>query len=183
MNRIASHGMIFARSFTSYAFAVWLLLAADWSSLAMLAFMFGSWALVDGVGSLAFALGAGRVRSSTYLARGLLGAAIGALTLALPPTSTTHLYALVGVWAIGTGALEMAFGERRWSLVPQALGFLVIGAQSLAFGLSVLHVPLESAATLRGLLASFAVVNGIAAHVLGWRLCAWRPARLGVAEA
>jgi uncharacterized membrane protein HdeD (DUF308 family) len=183
MNHIADHGrMIVARGLTSFAFAVWLLLGTGWSSVAVLALMFGSWALVDGIGSFAFALGAGRARIATYLARGGLGVAVGALALALPATSATGLYVLVGIWAIGTGALEMAFGERGWSVVPQALGFMFIGAQSLAFGLSVVHIPLENAAVLRGLLASFAVLNGIAAYVVGLRLCATPPARPGVAS-
>jgi uncharacterized membrane protein HdeD (DUF308 family) len=177
MNRIADHWwMIVARSLTSFAFAAWLLLAPGWSSLAMLAVAFGIWAFVDGAGSLAFVVGVRGVRIAAYLARGGFGIALGALTLALPGSSP-HLYVLVAAWAIGTGALEIAFGCRGWSVVPRALGFMVIGAQSLAFGLSVVNIPLESVAVLRGLLASFALVNGIAAHVIGWRLYAPQPPR------
>jgi uncharacterized membrane protein HdeD (DUF308 family) len=181
MNRIADHWwMIVARSLTSFAFAAWLLLAPGWSSLAMLAVAFGIWALVDGAGSLAFVVGVRRVPIATYLARGGFGVALGALTLALP-ASTPTLYVLVAVWAIGTGALELAFGSRSWSVLPRALGFMVIGGQSLAFGLSVVNIPLESVAVLRGLLASFALANGIAAHIIGWRLHAPEQARPGFA--
>jgi uncharacterized membrane protein HdeD (DUF308 family) len=181
MNRIADHGwMIVARSLTSYAFAGWLLLAPGWSSLRVLAVAFGIWAVVDGAGSLAFVVGVRRVRIAPYLARGGFGIALGALTLALA-ASTPHLYLLVAAWAIGTGALEIAFGSRGWSVVPQALGFMVIGAQSLAFGLSVVNIPLESVAILRGLLASFALANGIAAHIISSRLHAPQLTRPGLA--
>jgi uncharacterized membrane protein HdeD (DUF308 family) len=182
MNRIADHGwMIVARSLASFAFAAVLLLAPGWSSLRMLAVAFGIWAFVDGAGSLAFVVRVRGVQVATYLARGGLGLALGALTLALSHASTPHLYMLVGAWAVGTGALEIAFGSRAWSDVPQALGFMVIGAQSLAFGLSVVDIPLESVAVLRGLLASFALANGIAAHVIGWRLSAPQPTRPSLA--
>jgi uncharacterized membrane protein HdeD (DUF308 family) len=169
MNRIADHWWMFlVRGLTSFVLAGLLLLAPGWSSTATLVTAFAVWMLVDGAGSIAFVRHVHEVRGAAYVARGALGLAAGALALALTRTSSTSsLYLLVGVWAAGTGALEMVFGGRAWSVLPRALGFMVVGAQSLAFGLALLHIPLESVAVLRALLAAFAVVNGIAALVLG----------------
>ena len=168
MNRIVDHWWMFlARALTSFAFAMLLLLGPGWSSIGTLAMAFGIWAVVDGAGSLAFVLGVPSVRTATYLARGGLGIGLGALALAVPSMPATALYLLVGTWAVGTGSLEMAFGARTWSVAPRALGFMLVGAQSLAFGLSVVHVPTESVAMLRGFLVAFAVVNGISALAMG----------------
>jgi uncharacterized membrane protein HdeD (DUF308 family) len=179
MNRIADHWWMFlARSLTSFVLAGFLLLVPGWSSTAMLVTAFGVWAVLDGAGSLAFVRRVHEVRTAPYVARGVLGLAVGALALALPKTSaTSSLYLLVGAWAAGTGALEMVFGGRAWSVLPRALGFMFVGAQSLAFGLALVHIPLESVAVLRALLAAFAVVNGIAAMVLGEGLHAAPPQR------
>jgi uncharacterized membrane protein HdeD (DUF308 family) len=178
MNRIADHWWMFvARSLVSFVLAGLLLCVPGWSSSATLVTAFGVWALVDGAGSLAFVRRVHEVRTAPYVARGVFGLTVGALALALQNASTSSLYLLVGAWAVGTGALEMVFGGRAWSVLGRALGFMIVGAQSVAFGLALIHIPLESFAVLRALLAAFAVVNGIAALVLGEGLHAAPPQR------
>jgi uncharacterized membrane protein HdeD (DUF308 family) len=177
MNRIADHWwMFFARGLTSFGLAGLLLLAPGWSSTGALVTAFAVWVLLDGAGSLAFVRRVREVSVAPYLARGVLGLVVGALALTLPKTSpASFLYLLVGAWAAGTGALEMVFGGRAWSVLPRAVGFLVVGAQSLAFGLAIIHIPLEGVAVLRALLAAFAVMNGIVAMVVGQGLHASAP--------
>jgi uncharacterized membrane protein HdeD (DUF308 family) len=110
------------------------------------------------------------VRIATYVGRGCLGIIVGALALVLGRSSTTGLYALVAAWAIGTGALEMAFASRSWLVLPRALGFMLVGAVSLGFGLSLLPFPLETATSLRVFLVAFALLNGVAALFVGEEL-------------
>jgi uncharacterized membrane protein HdeD (DUF308 family) len=171
MKRIADQWwIVLTRGLASFAFAGALMLASDWSSLGTLTIVFGVWASVDGWGSLALVLGTRGVPIAAYVGRGCLGIAVGILATSLTIRSTGTLYALVSAWAIGTGALEMAFASRTWFVVPRALGFMVIGLVSVAFGMWLLPFPLESVATLRGFLLAFAVVNGIAATVMGERM-------------
>jgi uncharacterized membrane protein HdeD (DUF308 family) len=171
MARIADRWWIMlARGLTSFAFAGLLVLVSGWSSLRTLAVVFGIWALVDGIESLALVVGVRRIRVGLYIGRGCLEIAVGAFALALPSTSTFLLYTLVGAWAIGSGALEMAFASRRWFVLPRALGFMLIGAISLAFGMFLVPFPLMGVATLRALLVAFAIVSGIAAMIVGEKL-------------
>jgi len=171
MARIADHWWVMlTRGLTSFAFAGLLLLVAGWSSLRTLAVAFGIWALLDGIECLAMVVGVRRVRVGLYVGRGCLGIAVGALALLLPSTSTFVLYVLVGAWAIGAGVLEMAFASRRWFVVPRALGFMIVGGISLAFGMFLAPFPLTDVATLRGFLVAFAIVSGVAAMIVGEKL-------------
>lgn len=167
MNNIASHWWLFAvRGITSLALAVLLLLGPHWSSGEAIAAAFAIYAFVDGAAALGFVAGAQNVRKATYITRGLLGIAAGALALTQPFASTLGLYLLAGSWGIVTGALEMAFGSRAWSAVPMPRGFMLAGAVSFGFGLTLLCFPLEGVETFRAFFAAFGVMNGAAALAL-----------------
>jgi len=168
MKDIAGHWwMVVARGIASFAFAGALLLVPDWSSVRALTVLFGIWALADGGGALAFAFAVRGAPVAAYFGRGCLGIAVGALALALPQPPTVMLYVLVSAWAIGTGALEMAFASRAWFVLPRAVGFMLVGLVTLGLGMSLPWFPLESAATLRAFLVVFAVANGVAATIMG----------------
>lgn len=168
MSKLATHWWTFAvRGMTSLALAVLLLLGPGWSSSAMLALAFGVYVVVDGASSLGFVLGARGVRKLTYIGRGVLGVAVGALTLARPEASSLAMYALFGVWGIAAGSLELAFGSRTWSLMRTALPLMVEGAVAFGFGLTLLVFPTESVVTLRAFLVVFAFMNGAAALAIG----------------
>lgn len=171
MNLVSNHWwMLLARGVASFALALLLLLGPAWSSLQVLAIAFAIYAILDGAGSLAFVFGARGVETSTYVGRGLVGLASGAVVLAHPPSSTVGLYLILGIWAIATGGLEVAFGSRTWSRVPKALGFMLVGTLSIGLGITALHFTHESVPTLRAFLAAYAVMNGIAALAFGERV-------------
>jgi uncharacterized membrane protein HdeD (DUF308 family) len=159
--------MFLVRGMASFAFAVLLLLGPGWNSSQLLAVAFGVYALVDGAGTLVFLRGTRGFETTAYVGRGLLGLAAGAAALAHPSAATGSLYVLVSAWGIGTGALEMVFGSRTWSTVPKALGFMVAGTVSFGLGVTAIHFALDGTGMLRGFLAFYAVVNGIAATALG----------------
>jgi uncharacterized membrane protein HdeD (DUF308 family) len=170
MNRFTDQWwMLLARGITSFAFVAFLLLlpgGAGW----VLPAAFGLWAVADGAGSLAFVYGSHGAPMGAYVGRGVLGITLGLIAFALLGASSVRLFVLVGLWAMSTGGLEMAFGVRGWSKVPRALGFMLVGLLTLGFGLSLVHIPLESADTLRWFLVAFGVVNGVAAIILGEEL-------------
>jgi uncharacterized membrane protein HdeD (DUF308 family) len=173
--------MFLVRGIASFAFAVLLLLGPGWDSSKLLAVAFGVYALLDGAGTLAFVRGARGFETAAYIGRGVLGLLAGAAALAHPSAATGALYILVSAWAIGTGGLEMIFGSRTWSSVPRALGFMVAGTVSFGLGVTAIHFSLDGTGMLRGMLAFYAVVNGIAATVLGESLhVAPQPARHAV---
>jgi uncharacterized membrane protein HdeD (DUF308 family) len=155
------------RGTTSFALAALLLLGPDWGSSLVVAMAFGVYALIDGIGTLAFIRGARGVDRRAYVGRGALGIATGALILAHPSASLLSLYLVMATWGVGTGVLEILFGSRTWSTIPKSLGFMLIGTLSLGLGVTLFHFTLESAATLRAFLAVYAVANGIASTTMG----------------
>lgn len=159
--------MLDARGMASFAFAVLLLLGPGWGSTRFLAIAFGVYALVDAAGTLIFVQGARGFDTKAYVGRGVLGVLVGASALMQPSTTTTLLWVLVSIWGIGIGALEMLFGSRAWSTVPKAVGFMLAGAVSFGLGATAIHFALDGGDMLRGFLAFYAVVNGIAATALG----------------
>lgn len=159
--------MFIVRGMASFGFAVLLLLGPGWGSSQVLAIAFGIYALVDAAGTLAFVRGARGFETAAYVGRALLGLAAGAAALAHPSAETGSLYILVSAWGIGTGAMEMVFGSRTWFTVPRALGFMLAGAVSFGLGVTAIHFALDGSGMLRGFLAFYAVVNGIAATALG----------------
>jgi uncharacterized membrane protein HdeD (DUF308 family) len=165
MERMMGHWWVLTgRGGVSLVVAVLLGFASGWSSLGALAFAFGLYAFFDGAGSLAFVFGARKARIATYVARGILGIATGALAFAA--TSAPALYLVVAAWGLGTGALEMAFGSRSWAM-PNALGLMLVGVLSFAFGLTALIFSLESVVTLRAFLVVYLFVNGVASTAVG----------------
>ena len=159
--------MLIVRGIASFAFAVLLLLGPGWDSSRLLAVAFGVYALVDGAGTLVFLRGARGFETAAYVGRGALGLAAGAAALVHPSVAIPSLYILVCAWGIGTGALEMMFGSRTWSTVPKALGFMLAGAVSFGLGVTAIHFALDGTGMLRGMLAFYAVLNGVAATALG----------------
>jgi uncharacterized membrane protein HdeD (DUF308 family) len=168
MSNIASHWWMFvARGLASLTLAVLLLLGPGWSSSEAVALAFGVYALIDGGACLGFVAGATGVRRTAYVVRGLLGIGAGVMALTDPSAPTLALYLLIGVWGTVGGALEIAFGSHAWGVVPKALGFMLAGAVSFGFGLTVLDFPLEGVVTLRAFLAAYALMNGVAATAFG----------------
>lgn len=159
--------MLDVRGMASFAFAVLLLLGPGWDSSRFLAIAFGVYALVDAAGTLVFVRGARGFDTKAYVGRGVLGVLVGATAIAQPSATTTALWVLVSIWGIGTGALEMVFGQRAWSTVPKPIGFMVAGVVSFGLGATAIHFALDGSAMLRGFIAFYAVLEGIAATALG----------------
>ena len=173
--------MFVVRGMASFAFAVLLLLGPGWDSSRILAMAFGVYALLDAAGTLTFVRGAHGFETKAYIGRGALGLLVGAAALAQPSATTTALWLLVSIWGIGTGVLEMLFGSRSWSTVPKAVGFMLAGAVSFGLGVTAIHFALDGVGMLRGFLAFYAVLNGVAATALGESIHAVpKPARHAV---
>jgi uncharacterized membrane protein HdeD (DUF308 family) len=159
--------MLDVRGMASFVFAVLLVLGPGWGSPRFLAIAFGVYALVDAAGTFVFVRGTRGFETKAYIWRGALGLLVGAAALAQSSATMTALWLLVSIWGVGTGALEMVFGSRTWSTVPRALGFMLAGAVSFGFGATAIHFALDGSDLLRGFLAFYAVLNGVAATALG----------------
>jgi uncharacterized membrane protein HdeD (DUF308 family) len=160
-------GIWIARGIAGLAFGI-LTIAMPAASIAALVFVFGVYAVVDG--GVMFGLAAREQRGrGMYVVRGLLGIAAGLFTFVSPGLTALALYVLIGAWALSIGATELAVAITLRRDVP--VGALVLTAVlSLAVGVMMFALPLVGVTALIGVIAAYAIVNGIALIMLGMRL-------------
>lgn len=131
-------------------------------TLFTLVLLYGAFALIDGVLSLAAAFTSGGTGRRWWLAiAGVLGVVVGVLTLAWPDISTLALLYLIAAWAVFSGVLMIAgsFDVRRAAGKEWLL--LANGLLSLAFGLLLAAFPASGALGLVFVIGAFAVVYGV----------------------
>jgi len=92
-------------------------MALVWPGITVFALvvLFGAYALVDGVITLATAIGGNRERAGSrgwLVVEGIAGVLIGILTFAWPGVTALALLWLIAAWAIVTGVLEIVSAVR-----------------------------------------------------------------------
>jgi len=150
------------RGVLGIAFAVVILI---WPSIGLTALiaLFGAFALVSGVGTIAWAIRIPMERRQRIwlVIEGLLGVAVGIVVFVWPDLSALGLLYAIAAWAIAMGifeiglAFELSLGGRRALLL--GLG----GLLSIAFGVIMFAEPGAGALALLALIAAFALVTGI----------------------
>ena len=138
-----------------------------------LMFLFGAYALVDGIFALSTAASSGRLAGGWrgwLLLEGILGVAAGVATLLWPDITTMALLRIIAAWAIATGVLEVAAAvvhrrklQGEWLL---ALG----GTAALTLGVFLLVLPQQGVLPARWLIGLYAIVVGVALVALALRL-------------
>jgi uncharacterized membrane protein HdeD (DUF308 family) len=138
-----------------------------------LMFLFGAYALVDGILALGTAAFNGRLAGGWrgwLLMEGILGVAAGVATLRWPDITTLALLRMIAAWAIVTGVLEVAATvilrrdlEGEWLL---ALG----GMAAVALGVFLVVLPQQGVLPARWLIGVSAIVFGVALVALAVRL-------------
>ena len=150
------------RGALAVAFAGVILIWPD-IGLAALTALFGAFALISGIGSVAGALRApiSRGRRASLGLEGLVGIAVGVAVLVWPDLSAVALLYAIAAWAIANGILELGLalvrppgGGRTLLLVADAL-------LSVAFGAIMFAHPGAGAVALLALVAAFALMTGV----------------------
>jgi uncharacterized membrane protein HdeD (DUF308 family) len=151
------------------------LIAWIWPEMTVrvLVLLFGFYALVDGLLSLAAALaggGAAASRRGWLIFEGVAGVAAGVLTFIWPGVTALALLYLIAFWAIATGVLEVVAAvilrrelRGEWLL---ALGGIV----SVLFGVFLIARPGDGAIAIVWLIGVYAIIFGVALVALGLRL-------------
>jgi uncharacterized membrane protein HdeD (DUF308 family) len=142
-------------------------------TLRVLVWLYGFYAVVDGLVALATLLVGGRQASGRHgwlIFEGIVGIAAGVFTFLWPGITALVLLYLIAAWAVVTGLLKVvaAIILRRelrgeWLLV-------LAGILSVAFGVLLAIRPGEGAIALVSLIGLFAIVFGVALLLLGARL-------------
>lgn len=133
--------------------------------------LFAVYVLADAVGQLALAYRLRGGGGSGHLLLALLDVAAAALALGWPSITATIVVVAVGLWAIVTGAVEMAVAWRFAALPSGERTLLAIaGAASALLGVVLLAHPDAGALALAWLFGLFSLVFGLLALLLGHRL-------------
>ena len=142
------------------------------AAILTLAFLFGAYALVDGVVAIASAIRM-RHRETSWawlLVEGAIGVAVGMLTFVYPSITALVLVYLFAWWAILSGAVAIATALRLRAVVPNEWLTIALGALSIVAGIVIFFVPAAGVLAIVWTISIYAILAGIFMIGLALRL-------------
>ena len=141
-------------------------------TVAVLVLLFGAWILVDGVFRVIGAIGhrASDKEWGFDLIIGIMGIIIGFLTFHAPRITALALIIYIAAWALMIGATEIALAIKLRREIKCEWFLILMGLLSIVFAVMLLWNPLPGALALVWLIGSYAIVFGMLAIILGFRL-------------
>jgi uncharacterized membrane protein HdeD (DUF308 family) len=170
VDELARHWWVVAlRGLVAVLFGI---LAFVWPglTLAALVFLFGAYALVDGILGVVAALRGDAQHRLAMLLEGVVGILAGLAAFAWPGLTALVLLYIIAFWAILTGVLEIVAAVRLRRVIQNEWSLLIGGALSVLFGVMLVVAPGAGALAVVWIIAAYAVVFGIALLALAWRL-------------
>jgi len=153
-------------------------LALVWPGVTLitLIWLFGAFALVNGLLSLILAAKApkGYPRVGSLILGGLLGILAGLLTFVMPGITALGLLILIALWAIVTGMMELVAAIRLRKIITNEWLLVLTGVLSIAFGVLLILMPAAGALALIWWIGIWALVFGILLMVLAFRMRHWK---------
>lgn len=136
-----------------------------------LTFVFGFYAILDGILAL---VAAWNFRSQdrwwVLLIEGLLGLAAGVIAFMSPGITALALLAVIAVWAIFTGVLEIVAAIRLRQEIENEWWLGLSGLTSIIFGVLLVVWPGSGLVTISWIVGFYAISFGISMLMLGFRL-------------
>jgi len=145
------------------------------ATLITLVWLFGAFALVNGILSLVLAAKTpkGYPKVGSLIFGGLLGILAGLLSFVMPGITALGLLILIAAWAIATGVMELIAAVRLRKVIANEWLLILAGIASVAFGVILLLQPAAGALALIWLIATWAVLFGILLMILAFRMRSW----------
>jgi len=151
-----------------------LVFAYPRTTVEVFVYLFGAYALLDGVIALALAFDASRGRGWLVLS-GIAGIAAGILTFMYPSTTAVALVYIVAAWAIITGIFEIA-AALEWRQVFSDTWMLgLAGVLSIILGVLLFSSPSAGLLAWAWLIGFYAIVYGVLYIATGIRLKSFQP--------
>jgi len=140
-------------------------------TIAFLATLFGVYCLFDGVFAIVSTIRAaqGHRRWGAFLLEGVLGILIGLYAILFPVAAAAAFVTLFAIWAILTGALEIAAAFRLRRYLPGEWLLILTGVVSIVAGILLFSQPIAGAVFLVWVIASYGLIFGILLIVVGLR--------------
>jgi uncharacterized membrane protein HdeD (DUF308 family) len=149
-------------------------LAFAWPGITLLTlvWLFGAFALVNGILSLVLATKApkGYPRFGSLILGGLLGILAGLLTFVMPGITALGLLILIAAWALITGILEIVAAIKLRKTITGEWMLILAGLASVAFGILLILQPAAGALVMVLWIGAYALVFGILLFVLAFKM-------------
>ncbi len=143
-------------------------------SLSVLVFLFGAYAVVDGVLAIGSAIRAHKgERWTMLLLEGMVGILVGCLAIFRPAITAVALVYLVAFWALITGVMEIGAAIRLRRQIANEWMLALSGTASLAIGALLLMFPGPGALAVAFWIGAYAIIFGGLQVALGLRLWRW----------
>ena len=141
-------------------------------ALTTLALLYGAWAIVAGVTTLAMGwrVASARGRSWPFLVSGAVSLIAGVVAIVLPGITIITLALLIGAWLVVAGAMEIYAAWRIRDEISNEWLLIALGVLRVAAGALILYMPLIGAVVAIALFATWSILSGAGALVMGWRL-------------
>ena len=150
------------------------LLAFAWPGITLLSLiiLFGAFALINGVLSLAVAAKApkGYRRFGSLVLGGILGIIGGIITFFWPGLTAIGLLIVISAWAIATGITEIVAAIKLRKEINHEWLLIIAGLLSVAFGVLLALAPGPGALVLVWWIGSYAIVFGILVLLLAFKV-------------
>ena len=148
-----------------------LAFVAPSATLATLIFVFGFYAILNGL----FALyAAWNLRSYdrwwVFLLEGLLGIAAGVIAFVSPRATALAFLSIIAAWAILVGILQIVAAIRLRQVIENEWFIGVSGLASIIFGVLLVVWPRSGLVTISWIIGFYAIAFGIMLLLLGSRL-------------
>src|SRR5262245_32783580 len=141
------------------------ILAFVWPGITLtaLVYLFGAYALINGIFTLGmgFRAPSGMSGKGTLILLGLLSVAAGVLTFIYPNVTALTLLVLIAWWAILTGIVEIAVAIKLRKELTNEWFLILSGALSVAFGVLLIAKPNAGALSVVWIIGAYAVLFGI----------------------
>jgi uncharacterized membrane protein HdeD (DUF308 family) len=147
--------------------------------------LFGAYALIDGIFSIAGAWRAARAheRWGVLILEGVVGIIAAVVTVAWPGITALSLVFVVAAWAVVTGIFEIAAAVRLRRYIKGEWLLILGGIASVVFGILLAMSPLVGALVLAIWLGVYALIFGAMLVGLGLRLRTWSQGAAGTSGA
>ena len=153
-----------------------LVFAYTRTAIQVFVYLFGAYALLDGVVALALAFDSSRARGWLVLS-GIAGIAAGILTFVYPSITAVALVYIVAAWAIITGIFEIA-AAFEWRQVFSDTWMLgLAGVLSIILGVLLFSSPGAGLLAWAWLIGIYAIVYGVLYIAAGIRLKSFQPSQ------
>jgi uncharacterized membrane protein HdeD (DUF308 family) len=153
-----------------------LVFAYPRTAVEVFVYLFGAYALLDGVIALALAFDVSRGRGWVVLS-GIAGIAAGILTFMYPSTTAVALVYIVAAWAIITGIFEIV-AAFEWRQVLSDMWMLgLAGVLSIILGVLLFSSPGAGLLAWAYVIGFYAIIYGVLYIAAGIRLKSFQPSQ------